>query len=345
MTLIAITGDVHAHPFQQYATINEKGINSRLQRIVECLDTMMETAINRKCEQFVIAGDLFHARKEVPTTALDMVSEVLKRRSAEIEVILLMGNHDMSTNSDHTSIQALSGMATIIRMPTVYKKVAYLPWTDDQKYVGKTIAKLREQGGKCLVGHLGIDGAKLGPANIEIPGHIDLDQIGGIDDFLWVSLSHYHKFQKTRKNAWYIGSPLQHTWGEASEIKGFFIADTAKREPEFIENDYSPKFVKLEAKADLKRVRAIDYVKILGKTEADIHELRESLAPKIKDDEESMVTSEITATPEIKERLKLDSANEQQMLQTYVDHRGLPEGLKEEKLLEIGLTLLQGTDE
>jgi DNA repair exonuclease SbcCD nuclease subunit len=339
---VAITGDVHAGTFSQYATISEHGINSRLLRIIECLDTMIETAVDNECEQFIIAGDLYHDRVGIKPVVLDLVSSVLRKWSKKLEVVVLQGNHDLSVSSDHTSIQALSGLCTIITQPTVYKSVAYVPWTDDQKHLSKTIAALKKQGGKCMIGHLGIDGAKLGPANIEIPGHIELDKVEGMDEWTWISLSHYHKYQQTRKNAWYVGSPIQHTWGEAGEQKGFFLADTTKRNPTFIENTYSPKFVKLESKADLKKVRSIDYVKIVGNSEADIVELREQLKPKIKDDEECMVTSEVTAQAEVKERLKIDSADNGNMLETFVDHRGVPEGLKKTKLLEIGLELLQG---
>ena len=99
-----ITADVHSHNFAQYSRIDENGVNSRLTRTCEALTWAMKETIKAGAKNFIVAGDLFHVRREVPTVVLDMTAKVLEAHHKDLDIYLLVGNHDLNSSSDHNSV-------------------------------------------------------------------------------------------------------------------------------------------------------------------------------------------------------------------------------------------------
>lgn len=340
--LVGMTGDVHAHPFSDYATVNEEGINSRLLETCRVLRWMIQSSFDRKCSKFIVAGDLLHVRKDIPTVALDLVSEVFQEFKDKLEIVLLVGNHDLNVNSYHTGLRAFRGSCRVIASPQVVDGIGYFPWTDDQETASKVFRKLMDKGATRIVGHMGISGAKIGPSSFEVPGHIELETIKGLDALEWIVLGHYHKHQNVRGNIWYVGSPLQHDRGERNDgKKGFFIANGAKLE--FIENTTSPRFLDVYPDTPAASIRANDFVKIIGRTEEEVTELR-AIVEKKGNKSESTKT-EVIVIPETKQRLDLAGASERNLLRRYVKHEGRPTGIKRRTLIDAGLQFLQGAQE
>jgi DNA repair exonuclease SbcCD nuclease subunit len=56
----------------------------------------------------------------------------------------------------------------------------------------------------------------------------------------------------------YLGSPYQHNFGDAGDARGIYVLDLEKNELEFIENNISPKHLKLSAKAFVETPESID---------------------------------------------------------------------------------------
>jgi DNA repair exonuclease SbcCD nuclease subunit len=57
-------------------------------------------------------------------------------------------------------------------------------------------------------------------------------------------LGHYHEHQALGPHWWYIGAPLQHTWGDKGQWRGFLVYDTDTRTIERIPLK-APKFVEI----------------------------------------------------------------------------------------------------
>lgn len=337
MTL-AVSGDLHLHPFSDHAKTTEKGENTRLLEIVKAIEWMFATTIKKGGKDFIIAGDTFHVRKDVPTVALDAMGRLLYNVKDSLTVHILVGNHDLNVNTSDTSVMALAGSANIINKPCVQRIdnqwIGFLPWTDDQQSVAKAFKLFRKEEAGLVVGHLGIDGAKLGPANIEIPGHVKIEDGHG---FKAILLGHYHKHQQVSDKVWYIGSPLQHSRGEAGEKKVFALWDGKK--PTFIENTFSPRFVVVKPGDDISGIRSNDYVKIVGKTEAEVSSVVKQVSAETKIDTSEM-TTDVNAPVVIKQRLKLSGIATRKMLRRYVKHEGVtPKSLRIE-YAQVGQQLL-----
>jgi DNA repair exonuclease SbcCD nuclease subunit len=338
-----ITADVHSHNFSQYSRIDENGVNSRLKRTCEALHWAMQETLKAGAKKFIVAGDLFHVRREVPTVVLDMTAKVLEA-NRDLDIYLLVGNHDLNSSSDHNSVSALSGLATIVDKPCVHDiagiKVGFIPWVDDQTKLKGIISKLYKAGARHLVGHLGIDGAKLGPSSIEIPGHVQLEGIVP-SDVKWVALGHYHKPQVIHEDPHirYVGSPLQHGRGERNEDKGFVLAYQDKLK--FIENTFSPRFIDVEEGTDISAIRSHDYVKIVGKSKTENDTLLKQVAD-VTGGEVQDAVLEVRTPQEMKQRLKLTGLENKKMLDKYIEHKGVPEGVDATTLRNVGLQLLTG---
>jgi DNA repair exonuclease SbcCD nuclease subunit len=309
---------------------------------VEALDWMMTETEKSGAKNFIVAGDLFHVRREVPTMVLDMTAHVLASHP-KLEKYLLVGNHDLNNTSDHCSVSALSGLAHILDKPQVVDlegtQVGFIPWVDDQEKLKGIINKLVKGGATNLVGHIGIDGAQLGPSSIEIPGHIRLEGVVP-KNIKWVALGHYHKPQVVSEEPYirYVGSPLQHGRGERNETKGFVLAYPDKLK--FIENTFSPRFIDVEEGSDISEVRSFDYIKIIGKSKA----VNDALLKQVSDvaGEIPDAVAEVRSVQEIKQRLKLTGLENKKMLSKYVEHKGVPEGVDRVTLCNIGMQLLTG---
>lgn len=258
---IAVCGDIHAHNYSQYAATTENGLNSRLVWILKALASIIAISEERGVNAIVIAGDLFHSRKAIDVTVLDSVYSVLSE--AKIPVYILKGNHDISNDGLRVSIKVFERIARVITTPTYIniadKIVGFVPWSDSPEDVGGKVRILRTKGATCLIGHFGVKGAIVGAHEYVMEGGV---QRGIFKKFDWVALAHYHKHQKIRKNVYYVGSPLQHTWSESGNKNGFMIFGGAR--PEFVPLSEFPRFVKVTHEDEMESVRDIDYVKIVA---------------------------------------------------------------------------------
>lgn len=246
-----ISADVHAHPYAN-SPVTTDGSNQQLLSIVTCLDTMRITARDEKIKDIVIIGDLFHDRKGVPPEASHRVSEWLERcKGDKLTVHVIVGNHDLSIGgSGCTSARALAGLACIYEKSGVAElsdgsRVGFLPYTDDPLAVRASMLSFNKAKARAVFAHLGIGDPRLAdciPTDYEVPGHINVSDLRAAD-FDQVFLGHYHNAQKVAKNARYVGSPLQLSFKEAGQKKGFVVVDgPAVR---VIVNNSSPRFHKM----------------------------------------------------------------------------------------------------
>jgi len=307
MHKIAVCADVHAHNYVQYSSITKDGLNSRLEWVLQALSSIISISEDKGVDALIIAGDLFHSRKSIDVTVLDSVYSVLSKST--IPLYILKGNHDISNDGTRVSIRILSKIAKVIVKPSVVnvagKSVGFIPWSDSPEYVGEKVRSLRKNGATCLVGHFGVKGAMVGAHEYVMEGGV---QRGIFKNYEWVALGHYHKQQKIRKNVYYVGSPLQHTWGESGNTNGFMIfGGTA---PEFVKLNNLPKFVRVTCEDDMQEVRDIDYVKVIADGDT---------ISKIKPKSGMKVIQTVAAEDEYKPRIMFDQTSVKGILRQYVE--------------------------
>ena len=326
---IAVTADLHAHNYTQYSGVAESGLNSRLDWILRTLDMIVEKCVQRGVDAIVIAGDLFHSRKSIDITVLESVYKRIE--SIDFPVYIIKGNHDIAESiNKRTSVRIFSKVAKVVTTARIVNiagtRVGIVPWTDSAKAVSKIVDEFNKQGVHYVIGHLGMRSGTVGSHDYVMEGSIEPSVFR---KFKWTALGHYHKHQKLKHNIYYVGSPLQHTWGDAGDEKGFMIFDGDK--PEFIPLPSTPRFIKVMSNEDAKGVRVIDYVKITGK-----REVVESIELPLSVRKIEVVEKDDEYTP----RLDFDETSIKSIVTTYC--RAFPQDVVDEDfLIKVGVGYLR----
>jgi len=261
---IAVCADLHAHNYTKYANVDTDGANSRLNWILKAIREIARVSKENHADALVIAGDVFHSRKAIDITVLDSVYQELISIK-DLPMYLITGNHDIYEGGGKISVKIFSKFMKVIRKPRTINiagtVIGCLPWVSNKKTISSAVKVFKDDGVKYVIGHLGISGAVTGEQNYALS---EGSEPALFRSFKWVALGHYHKHQ-TLGNISYVGSPLQHTWGETGEKKGFMIFDETGGE--FIELKGFPRFIKVTASNQPDDISEIDYVKITGKQE------------------------------------------------------------------------------
>ncbi len=74
----------------------ETGLPVRVMDFLKSLDTIVETAIHEKVDLVLFAGDAYKDRNPAPTFQREWGKRIMRLARAEIPVLLLVGNHDLS---------------------------------------------------------------------------------------------------------------------------------------------------------------------------------------------------------------------------------------------------------
>ena len=326
---IAVTADLHAHNYTQYSGIAENGLNSRLDWILRTLDMIVEKCVQRSVDALVIAGDLFHSRKAIDISVLESVYRRIE--AIEFPVYIVMGNHDIAESSDkRASIRIFSKVANVITKARIIKiagvPVGIIPWTDSASKVAKAVDEFNKNGVQYVIGHLALRSGVVGTHDFIMEGNIEPSVFR---KFKWTALGHYHKPQELKHNIYYVGSPLQHTWGDSGDEKGFMIFGGAQ--PEFVPLPDTPKFIKVVSSEDAATVRDIDYVKVSGKR-ADVDKIE--LPATVRKVE--VIEKAIDFVP----RLDFDETSIKSIITTYC--KAFPQDVVDEEfLIKVGMDYLR----
>ena len=258
MGKIVLFADAHIHA--------HSSSSERLDNCIQCLEWIYSETEKRKIKHIIGLGDLFHDRHRLNIYSYQKVYDILYKYSSIIDSYFLIGNHDMFYRDswDVTSIKPLSQIISVIDKPCTIRisgrNFDFLPYTNNPK---ENINRKSD----VLMSHLAINGATINTLwNIksDFEEEIEEHDVSIFSGYKKVFLGHYHARQKIDNVVEYIGSPLQLSFGEAMDKKGFVILDTETLETEFIENTFSPKHFILPSYESLKEYDIKNsYVKLL----------------------------------------------------------------------------------
>ena len=74
----------------------ETGLPLRVLDFLKSLDTIVDTAIERKVDMVIFAGDAYKDRSPAPTFQREWGKRIMRLSQAKIPTLLLVGNHDIS---------------------------------------------------------------------------------------------------------------------------------------------------------------------------------------------------------------------------------------------------------
>jgi DNA repair exonuclease SbcCD nuclease subunit len=229
--------------------------------VLEYSDWLKDKAIENNIKTFIFLGDFFHDREEIRLTSLDAANKFLENLK-DFKIIMIVGNHDCYYK-DNTEVNSLSIFdkwenIIVIKETLVLeyldKKIAFMPW-------GFEFDKITN-GIDYGFGHIEVQSFRINKIKVCEHGITSSDLLKKIDK---VFSGHFHIRSKKDYNSGsinYIGNTFQQNWSDYEEEKGIEIFDFSNGETCFIENNVSPKHIKISlSKLQSKDKTELDKVK------------------------------------------------------------------------------------
>lgn len=210
------------------------GLPLRVLDFLKSLDTIVDTAIQRKVDMVIFAGDAYKDRSPSPTFQREWGKRIMRLSQAQIPTLLLVGNHDISPAIGRAhALQEFKTLQVpfikVLDKPEFLKssdlwelplQVIAMPWiarsgymavtgeTDSKEAfsriednIGELIATWLEECDESfpivLTAHASIEGAKYGGERLVMLGN-DLVLSGSLvknPKFNYVAMGHIHKPQ------------------------------------------------------------------------------------------------------------------------------------------------------
>ena len=353
--------DIHAHEHQAFSRPTEFGYNTRLMYILKVFDDLVTDAIANNCTSIVIIGDLFHSRGKIPVVVYNEVFFKLRMLAAQFNVYLLIGNHDCALKDTVHALQPFTALPnlTVVDTPSLLTieglKCYFIPFIADPKALQKVI----DEAPACdvLYGHFTTNTAvapkTLSPVNLEEGGNLDAKFMGTNTIVLLGHFHNYHKIDTTEEKErtstenvkqCYLGGPIQHNFGDASDRKYSAVLDTTTKTLRLIDlTDRYPRFRELViSDSSIKELAEIksswkdwDYIKIINQVQGMTLQQVQQLVP-----EESVY--EDRAMSETHTRLEIATeSTTSDIIKAYVDMTASKE-LDPTFLVSLGMSLLEG---
>lgn len=202
---------------------------------------------------FIMMGDLFDSRSNIPILVLNKAEEILLELSKVIPVHLIVGNHDLWNKGDN-SINSPKVFNWIPNVTTYdntgileigSKKLILIPWVEKRDNL---IKEIQNNQGDYLFCHSDLNGCRMHLSSI---AHRNKDKIT-IEEFSGYSRvfsGHIH-IRQVEQNFEFIGAPYQMDRNDYNDTKGMTILNIETGETEFIENTISPTFKKFKIEKD-----------------------------------------------------------------------------------------------
>lgn len=196
---------------------------NNLEEMEALLTFVWEKAYEHKVDRIEFLGDLFHTHAILRLEVLDFWTRWLLKLSQEFQVVVLVGNHDLS--GDHNStVSALSIFTRlnnqnlhIITAPKVMGVYGYLPYFHSGEQFVLEANKLVDQGAKVIVCHQTFDGSRF-ENGFYAPEGIDAKKI---NSEIIIS-GHIHATQEFG-TVWYPGTPRWDMASDANQTKGIWL--------------------------------------------------------------------------------------------------------------------------
>ena len=188
-------------------------------------------------------GDLVDRRKYINYITAKRLREdfLIPLQKRNITMHLIAGNHDTfykNTNEVNALKELIVGKydnvhvydSNPIEIFPDGRPLLLLPWICDENKQA-TLQAIEKSKAPIAIGHLELAGYEMHRGQIN--EHGDNPKI--FDKFDLVLSGHYHT-RSSSGNVHYLGTPVQYTWSDYGDTKGFHILDTATRSIEFIPN-------------------------------------------------------------------------------------------------------------
>ena len=295
MSGIVLLSDLHFANHTAFGRLDTKaefiGCNSRFHEIAKVFRSAADYAEENDCESIFILGDLFHDRGFIEVPVYNGVYQLLKETAGRgIRVHIFPGNHDcldlraMHIEKNLHSLFMFEKIAYIHEKPTLvqtsYFPVAVVPYSNSGREVLAVTERMADKMSgdiRPVMFHHSFNEAVTGPAEWCMPHALDAKDLS--EKYTHKFSGHYHLHQKVTGNLWYIGTPIQHNFGERNYTEGFIhlLPDGSWKH---IENTVSPRFQVITTSdlKDLENISLTDYTSVKWEGNiGDIEKIKDTL--------------------------------------------------------------------
>lgn len=339
-----LVADLHAHNHEAFATTTDEGRNSRFQAILDALNHIRHL-VYKHADVVFFLGDMFHSRTKVDVDVFSATWKAWKAITDEVEhAYFLVGNHDQynKVGSIH-SLEAFRELGTVIDQPLIERvgdlSFAAHPFTTNMSQWHGFVKMIPPV--DLFLFHQGLCEAATGAFNISIKAEVGYTDMP-LDRARFCWGGHYHKPQEIgeERRVGYVGSPLQHGFGERTEDKSVVLYDsetkTFKRLP-----IAAPKFVLFENEVEFFAAlkHSFDPEQFYTRVRTESQNVADQIKRK-----HPQVQVEMTAKEEFEERrVSTDVvSSDRTLLTAYIEQN--PNDLNPARLLSFGLQMLAGDE-
>lgn len=233
------------------------------------LDTVFFPMLEeRGIKDVIIGGDLVDRRKYINyNTAKRLMSDFIEPLN-RYNVFVIPGNHDIY-HKDNNGITAIDvfGNLGISKSWKIFnepeecqigdRKFLFVPWICPENQ-DRCLKAIDSSVADVCIGHLELQGFTMYPGLICSHGM----PASQFQKFNLVLSGHFHSVSK-QGNIRYVGSPIQITWNDYSDPRGFWILDTETLKMEFFPNPFEmfAKLVYDDSNKSMEDVLAWEYPK------------------------------------------------------------------------------------
>ena len=364
MTKVLLTADWHFSNSLPHAKPLENGLTDRLEVQAKVLRSIGGIAREHHVDSIFVLGDVFDKHLVDAVTLRQAMTSVVKL-AKDCTVCILAGNHESGSKTHGgrylPEVFAEIGDPGIIYLGTNscvsmdnirFWGVPWFPMSQYREQLAITKEKAKSKKTiRVLLTHQSIVGCKSGGWTCD--DGIGADELEDGWDFVFSG--HFHDYQKFGKHGAYVGSPMQHHFGDAGSVeRGVLILDfkdgTRKKlasiKPEFVPIE-SPRFHVINWEPGAlddqdKFIQSGDYVRVdIECTDAELPEHDKSVSEWAEKRQDVHLRPVHKPVYQHEDRLQLEGpVSNEEVVSKYLD-MAQTDGYDVEKLREIGLATLQ----
>lgn len=269
---VLLFSDLHLHTWSFGAFPDRLGCNSRLSDGLDVIDRIYSAAASRSISHIIFTGDLFHTRNTVPSEVLQRTFDVFRDNSLkypDIEVFLMLGNHDWTRDMRFSSVQAFASIPHLEVINTSKSlslfggevQALFIPFTPHHNVFKDAINRAGSV--DVVFAHQGFSGLSQDPRNYYVDEIASLPNISSWLKSPKIDLIsghfHDHSIISQAPNGFFgffVGAALQQNFGDGGCERGFVTYKLGSRKLVFNSlNSFYPRFVSVtestEVSADL----------------------------------------------------------------------------------------------
>lgn len=295
-------------------------------------------------KHFLFCGDMFHTHQTIHAEPMRIATLMLERwRKDDFKGIFLVGNHDMANRSGGIhSLDFIKGYghhvvdinttSTHLTWGQIFHCLPYMDSTREEDVEGFLAAAPPNA---IVMMHQGVKNVGVGSKSFILKDEIfDVTKVP--DDVFHVFTGHYHSHKHVSNKVTIVGSPMQHTWTDLGERRGFLHVKVDPKEIKFVELEHAPRFQRVDMGSSAcfsndDTLLRNNFVRITNVAEgASISDLRaqahklgarsiEFELPQMRTLETQAVSSELFNMPELAVKFMIENELEEELSKTGKD--------------------------